>query len=605
VPEYLAPGVYVEETSFRSKSIEGVSTSTTAFIGPTLKGPVMPRTPAERWNATPELLTSFSDFERIYGGFESLSFAGVSVVNYLAHAVQAYFNNGGSRLYVARLYKGTLTNAVSAVVAQVAAGDGGAIRLRARFPGAYFNAVTLNAQALFTPTSAAALPNLPSDTVLRVVDTTPATFTSVLFIKDGASWKKRTAPDQDLSNSVAADFTGTKLFQIVSATLTANHQNGDTLWTDVVSFVRTAPNFIGSELADVQAKRSDDLTLPVALAFGGAAAALTAANALDKLARGLLGDITSADAPVRNTVALGSGTGATAGSDGDAAPDGTEATPALDYLLGLEDISIVAAPGSSHQPSVQGALIAHADKRRSYRIAVLDSAPSQLVSEVRTARGLVDSTHAALYYPWVVVTNPLASPRNTEPAELTLPPSGFVAGIYARTDIERGVWKSPANEVVRGALRFEREVSFPEQEVLNPIGVNCLRTLPGRGLRVWGARTASSDPEWKYVSVRRYFNYLEASIDRSTQWAVFEPNGERLWDNVRNSISDFLFNEWKQGALLGSKPEEAFFVRCDRTTMNQNDLDNGRLVCLVGVAVVKPAEFVIFRIGQKTADAKA
>jgi phage tail sheath protein FI len=129
--------------------------------------------------------------------------------------------------------------------------------------------------------------------------------------------------------------------------------------------------------------------------------------------------------------------------------------------------------------------------------------------------------------------------------------------------------------------------------------------LPGRGLRVWGARTASSDPEWKYVSVRRYFNYLEASIDRSTQWAVFEPNGERLWDNVRNSVADFLFNEWKQGALLGLKPDEAFFVRCDRTTMNQNDLDNGRLVCLIGVAVVKPAEFVVFRIGQKTAEAKA
>ena len=599
MPEYLAPGVYVEETSFRSKSIEGVSTSTTAFIGPTLKGPVMPRNASERWNATPELLTSFSDFERIYGGYESLTFGSTTTVNYLAHAVQAYFNNGGARLYVGRLYKGALTHAASAVVAQVIAGATGEIRLRARFPGSYFNSVTVSVQPLFTPTSAAALPNLPADTVLRVVDAAQASFTAAQFVKDGVTWKKRATAADPLTDSVAADFTGNKLFQIVSAVVTVGHKNGDTLWTDTVSFVRTAPDFIGSELADVQSKRSTDLTLPVALSFG-TAAALTTADALDKLARGLLGNFVAADAPAPTRVPLGT----VAGTDGDA-PDGTEATVALNYLLGMEDISIVGAPGLSHIASVQGALIAHADKRRSYRIAVLDAAPNQLVSEVRTARGLIDSTHAALYYPWVVVTNPLASPRNTEPAEITVPPSGFVAGIYARTDVERGVWKSPANEVVRGALRFEREVSFPEQEVLNPIGVNCLRTLPGRGLRVWGARTASSDPEWKYVSVRRYFNYLEASIDRSTQWAVFEPNGERLWDNVRNSVADFLFNEWKQGALLGLKPDEAFFVRCDRTTMNQNDLDNGRLVCLIGVAVVKPAEFVVFRIGQKTAEAKA
>jgi phage tail sheath protein FI len=210
-----------------------------------------------------------------------------------------------------------------------------------------------------------------------------------------------------------------------------------------------------------------------------------------------------------------------------------------------------------------------------------------------------------MYYPWVVVNNPLAGPNSPQPAEIALPPSGFVCGIYARSDVERGVWKAPANEVVRGALRFERNINHGEQELLNPIGVNCLRYLSGRGFRVWGARTISSDPEWKYVNVRRYFNYLEASIDRGTQWVVFEPNGELLWANVRGTIADFLLNEWKSGALLGTKQDEAFFVRCDRTTMTQNDLDNGRLVCLIGVAVVKPAEFVIFRIGQKTADAKS
>ena len=180
-----------------------------------------------------------------------------------------------------------------------------------------------------------------------------------------------------------------------------------------------------------------------------------------------------------------------------------------------------------------------------------------------------------------------------------------MCGVYARTDVERGVWKAPANETVRGALRFETDVTAGQQELLNPAGVNCLRALPGRGLRVWGARTASSDPEWKYVNVRRYFNYLERSIDRGTQWAVFEPNGERLWANVREAVGNFLYSEWVSGALLGREPAQAYFVRCDRTTMTQNDIDNGRLVCLVGVAAVKPAEFVIFRVGQKTADGRA
>src|SRR5262249_46708370 len=150
-----------------------------------------------------------------------------------------------------------------------------------------------------------------------------------------------------------------------------------------------------------------------------------------------------------------------------------------------------------------------------------------------------------------------------------LPPSGFVAGIYARNDVERAVYKAPANEVITGAIGFERMVNFGEQEVLNPQGVNCLRALEGRGLRVWGARTISSDPEWKYVNLRRYFAYLERSIDVGTQWAVFEPNGERLWDNVRRTVASFLLNEFHNGALLGAKPEQAYFVKCDRTTMTQ------------------------------------
>jgi phage tail sheath protein FI len=213
-------------------------------------------------------------------------------------------------------------------------------------------------------------------------------------------------------------------------------------------------------------------------------------------------------------------------------------------------------------------------------------------------RAVLDSKHAALYYPWVVILDPITQ------REIPLPPSGFVAGIYARNDVQRAVYKAPANEVVTGALRFELMLNKGQQELLNPQGINCFRYFEGRGNRLWGARTISSDPEWKYVNLRRYFAYLERSIDVGTQWAVFEPNGELLWGNVRRTIYDFLLNEFQMGALLGDKPEKAFFVKCDRTTMSQNDLDNGRLVCLIGVAPLRPAEFVIFRIGQWTADRK-
>ncbi len=273
-------------------------------------------------------------------------------------------------------------------------------------------------------------------------------------------------------------------------------------------------------------------------------------------------------------------------------------------LEDIDHISIVAAPGYSNGyaiadptaqariETIQAHLINHAVRMR-YRIAVLDSPDGMTVTEVNEYRGRIDSTHAAIYYPWVNILDPVTD------KEIILPPSGFMVGIYARNDVDHGVQKAPANEVVRLAIDFEFPINKAQQDVLNPEGVNCFRIFRGRGLRIWGARTVSSDPEWKYVNVRRYFAYLERSIDEGTQWVVFESNGERLWDNVRRTVEDFLFNEWKSNRLRGLTPEEAFFVRCDRTTMTQNDIDNGRLICLIGVAVLKPAEFVIFRIGQK------
>jgi phage tail sheath protein FI len=301
----------------------------------------------------------------------------------------------------------------------------------------------------------------------------------------------------------------------------------------------------------------------------------------------------------------------TGGRDGDAPDQGafegaedvtTNAKTGLKAFEDVEDISIVAAPGSSYNDAnaqpVANVLIGHAE-RMQYRIAVVDSIKGHSIGQTREYRAKFDSSHAAFYYPWVRIIDAETGQENF------YPPSGFVAGIYARNDIERAVYKAPANEVVTLALGFEKLINKAQQEVMNPEGINCFRYFEGRGMRLWGARTMSSDPEWKYVNLRRYFAYLERSIDKGTQWAVFEPNGDRLWANVRRTIEDFLLNEWQNGALLGDKPEKAYFVKCDRSTMTQNDLDNGRLVCQVGVAALRPAEFVIFRIGQWTADRKA
>lgn len=245
----------------------------------------------------------------------------------------------------------------------------------------------------------------------------------------------------------------------------------------------------------------------------------------------------------------------------------------------------------------QLAMISHCENMKD-RFAILDSIGKYTVQEIQTWRNdNLDSKYAALYYPWIQVLDPIkADNSNTR----MIPPSGYIAGIFARSDTERGVHKAPANEIIRGVVDLERKISTGEQEILNPDGINCIRAFPGRGIRVWGARTISSDSLWKYVNVRRLFLYLEESIEEGTQWVVFEPNDEKLWARVKQTISQFLTRVWRDGALMGTKAEEAFFVKCDRSTMTQDDIDNGRLIVLIGVAPVKPAEFVIFRIAQWT-----
>ena len=206
--------------------------------------------------------------------------------------------------------------------------------------------------------------------------------------------------------------------------------------------------------------------------------------------------------------------------------------------------------------------------------------------------------YAALYYPWIAISDPQTGARKE------VPPGGHVLGVYARTDAERGVFKAPANEILRGVLELTADIDDGTQDVLNPRGINAIRKFPERGIRVWGARTLTSDALWKYVSVRRLFIFLERSIYEGTQWVVFEPNDDRLWARVIDTIRLFLRTQWRLGALFGRTEEEAFFITCDRTTMTQDDILNGRLICEIGIAPVRPAEFVIFRIFQNTAEAQ-
>jgi len=587
MPEYLAPAVFVEETSFRAKSIEGVGTSTAAFVGMTARGPVSV-TPSD---PSPPLLTSFNDYQRYYGGVDDLLIGGAAARNHIALAARAFFNNGGGRLYVARLLGAGAAFARTGILNSdqtVAAKK--QVAFVARQPGG--------------ATMAGSAANFRIVLRLNALETTKryALGQPTGSLATAANKSFFMGIDTDDNN---ADLKGVKIDDpavITTVSIEVYDPVGLVYEAGGLGIHPRHPRYIGAVLGANPPNAGDALTNPVRIDMGSDVTPLELRDALVPSSA----PTTQQGVPQRVADLIG-------GTDGTGTPSTADFQTALDSLLAIEDISIVAAPGSSAYEAAKPRAIAdmltgHAGARRAYRIAVLDTPPNLEPTgnvSAKSVKSVIDSKYAALYYPWIRIANPLAATDPTQPAEIDVPPSGAVCGIYARSDVQRGVWKAPANETVTGAIGLQRDVRFGEQEVLNPLGVNCIRALPNRGIRVWGARTTSSDPEWKYVNIRRYFLYLEASIDRGTQWAVFEPNGESLWGNVRTTISDFLYNEWVSGALLGATPKEAFFVHCDRSTMTQNDLDNGRLICLIGVAAIKPAEFVIFRIGQKTADARS
>ncbi len=713
MPEYLAPGVYVEETSFRQKTIEGASTSVAAIVGPTRFGQVRGR---------PVLCTSLADYQNNFGDLANLSLGGTSAPNYTALSVRAFFDNGGQMIYVGRVARPDAAAATATAPRVLQQGTAASVLFQARFPGTGGNLdvvfaprrsasllslsasssdadvvllrlsqvrkAQLNtpvaglADALFPLQKLVALAqHVPADasnpdryvfeTGQRIffVDSTgnahlvdvpnfAASITSDQNVRDGA--RKAALNTAGLGNAPLYSIPGgPALAQYLGATstlatfyatastdgstLTFPHalnasvavdtqlplalagadlapgpgaagplfhdafdisvqRNGTLIYSvQGVSLEINAPVSLGTVLPTHPVRSSDQLTQPIAVSYGApvhSASDVWAAlvNAFDPA---LLAPANPAATP-QLVIHL------TGGSDG-SSPIVADYIGEMNDQLGsyglaaledIDEISMVVCPAAAADPAAHlGTVIAmqqHCTKMR-YRIGIIEAGPGSSVADVQAFRAQLSDTRLALYYPWVKA----ASPDGV--GDVILPPSGFMAGLYADTDVQRGVHKAPANEVIQGATGLELYVNTFQQEVLNPLGINCLRFFANRGYRVWGGRTLSDDPDWRYVNVRRYFMFLEHSIDDSTSWVVFEPNGEALWANVQATVSDFLYSEWRNGHLLGSKPESAYFVRCDRTTMTQNDLDNGRLVCLIGVAPLRPAEFVIFRIGQITA----
>lgn len=575
--EYLSPGVYVEEFESGGKPMEGVSTSTAGFIGLAEKGPI---------EGVPQLVTNSADFKRIYGGYLSQNEFGD--YRFLAYAVEHYFLNGGSRCFVSRVAPGSAKAAVGYAPSKEAA----VLNVTAKNPGVWGDSIRL----VVAPASKA------KTQILEVVTTGTE---KKYLVKNGAGFqpgdivmfsdRKTTILNQVVKNQdniisfttefpdevVDKNLLPSKVINTCEFSLEIRY-NDITEFYDNLSFNIESAFYIEKKIAKSDlitvsyvGKLGEELQAPFAALAGESEA--VAAIGLSGGSNGNIAAISAAD-----FIGTDKGAGRRTG---------------IQSFLDNDMVSLMAIPGVT-DPNVQLTLVAHCENLGS-RFAVLDiPQDSKKVEDVIAHRDIFDSNYAALYHPWLTVFDPL------DKKNISIPPSGSCLGIYARSDNTRGVHKAPANEVVRACVGLECQFNKGEQDILNPKGVNLIRSFPGQGIRIWGARTVTSNASWKYINVRRLFIFIEESIKANTSWAVFEPNDEVLWIRVQRTISVFLNNLWRGGSLAGGSPDEAFFVNIGRNTMSQDDIDNGRLVCVIGVAPVKPAEFVIFRISQKTGDSE-
>jgi Bacteriophage tail sheath protein len=522
MPEYLHPGVYIEEIERGPRPIEGVPTSTAAILGET-----------ERGSVTPRMVTSYKDYQRWFGDvFDANKF--------VPYAANGFFENGGKRAYIARLVGDAAASASA---------EFGDFVIRAAGPGQWGSRVKVKV--------------LPGTTLGS--GSVPVGFRVQL-----AYWSRDPVPGFD------------PFLDRISTPRPSLMEDFDDLDTN-----ETSPDYYGKRMPFIDLVKGETNQGPESSALAilvrkpTALAGSRPTDGIQVLGGGLddsnpLDDADYVGAPIA----------------GGRAAQGLAAIELDPY----RDIALVYAPFVS--TAIAKKIITHCENLR-FRFAIIDCDKGKSSESDLIPRNTVtDTSYAAFYYPWIMTSDPRTGARKL------IPPGGHVLGVYARSDTERGVFKAPANEIVRGALTLEFDINDNVQDSLNPKGVNAIRSFPGRGIRVWGARTLTSNALWKYVSVRRLFIFLERSIYEGTQWVVFEPNDDRLWARVIDTIRLFLRGQWRLGALFGRTEQEAFFITCDRTTMSQDDILNGRLICEIGIAPVRPAEFVIFRIFQNTAEAQ-
>jgi phage tail sheath protein FI len=683
MPEYLAPGVFIEEIPARLKAIEGVSTSTAGFVGRASRGTVpgfpLPFTPLPAdpqrvvvpLDPAPLLVTSFADFQRQFGA--PLPLPDPDHASYLGWAARAFFDNGGKRLYVARVVGAEATRTMLTVaqgvvlrlarpyqpsdpelflssLANVTAGDPIRIFRRSDDSAAVSpdpSVTTYDTARNSIVVTGITVPLDPEDVyILPGATGTPGANGPRFHARNPGSWSALVSvtitsadrgpvpitadgdsTDQELRVQTTGSFYRGAIIEVDHGDSHSYHEV-----TDILPGNRlTLADPLGADVTTDGFARICEIDVSIVDESGPTSLievyrALTwnpsnnpevrrrhystVINGRSRLVyvqppgvAGLAGSETAAigSQPTTPNGFRAYPPSASVGADGAVPNDtnfvGTDTGPGLrtgiQSLQDIDEIRIVAVPGRT-AATVENALITQCERMR-YRFAVLDGElePAGMsVTSILAHRNVYDTSFASYYTPWVEITE--------ADTQMFLPPSGHVAGIYARTDVQRGVHKAPANEPILGITGLRAYLTTGEQEVLNPRGVNAIRRFEGRGIRVWGARTLSSDPEVRYTNVRRFLIFLEATLDRGTQYVVFEPNAPETWARVVDSVSAFLNTQWRSGALFGRRPEDAYFVRCDETTMSVDDVQNGRLICQIGVAIVRPAEFVIFRIEQIT-----
>jgi phage tail sheath protein FI len=549
---YQTPGVYVEEVASGARPIEAAATAILAVVGlcrEQIHSMVQADVPDPATGGTkkdlviqlvdtpktPTLVTSWSEFMNTYGGVRE-AFPG----GFLHDTMYGYFNNGGRKAYVVGIPLPTEDRSEPA-----AAGPA-----LPRGEGVLNNAAGRQTLRLIGQ-------GLKSGERITVEVTAPepgsaeGTFTLVVK-RDGED--PRTIPNLTYSK-------GAKLRNVVETLA----KESPVLTAEIID----APGSVAERMPLVGGSATITATVPTP------PAPTPKTNGAVGLKQKLSSDLFLGNVDDRTGIA------------------GLETVDDV-TLVACPDIVAVTPDGrpattTNDVKAVQRAILDHCEAMKD-RFAILDCPAGLNVQQARDWRmnGIgFDSAYASLYYPWVKV------------GDKFVPPSGLVAGVYARVDEERGVFKAPANEVVRGVIDLERNVTRNQQELLNPIGINCIRSFPGQGIRIWGARTLSnSDAQWRYVPVRRLFCNIEESILQATSWIVFEPNNERLWVKIKRDITAFLTVQWRAGALFGATPEQAFFVKCDEETNPVEVRDLGYCVVEVGLAPVKPAEFVVFRVRQ-------